>query len=111
MPTIDISWIEMQVPAHAQGVPINPGDPCFGKRLIPRGCGCGGGAGGCGCGCGGSPNACPVGPVPACFSPEPVRYSNGEISVVQADLDSDGFGLPWGHTRSFASQSGRTRGW
>lgn len=33
-----------------------------------------------------------------------MRYANGELSVVADDLRDGGFGLPWGHTRSFASR-------
>ena len=41
---------------------------------------------------------------PPVFSAAPVRYANGEVSVVSNDLEAWGFGLPWGHTRSFASR-------
>ena len=41
---------------------------------------------------------------PPVFSAAPVRYANGEVAVVSNDLEAGGFGLPWGHTRSFASR-------
>jgi len=41
---------------------------------------------------------------PPVFSKSPVRYATGEIAVSAVDIASDGFGVPWGHTRSFASR-------
>lgn len=44
---------------------------------------------------------------PACpieVTPDPVRYFNGEIRLSFEDLDSAGFGLPWGQTRSYTNQ-------
>ena len=41
---------------------------------------------------------------PAPFSAAPVRYATGELSLAAADIASDGFGVRWGHTRSFASR-------
>jgi RHS repeat-associated protein len=38
------------------------------------------------------------------FSAHPVRYSSGEVRVVERDLSSTGFGLPWGHTRSYSNR-------
>ena len=38
------------------------------------------------------------------FSSFPVRYSNGEIRLVSQDLGSDGFGVEWGHTRSYSNR-------
>ncbi|MBC8874772.1 MAG: RHS repeat-associated core domain-containing protein [Planctomycetes bacterium] len=43
------------------------------------------------------------GPPPA-FSAAPVRYATGELAVRATDIESSGFGLPWGHTRSFANR-------
>ena len=43
---------------------------------------------------------------PATASPSsgsPVRYATGEIGIAATDIVSNGFGIPWGHTRSFAS--------
>lgn len=38
-------------------------------------------------------------------SPEvSVRYSNGELQLRIKDLGSDGFGIPWGHTRIFSNR-------
>ena len=45
---------------------------------------------------------------PQC-SDKPIRYASGEIDLKTVDLLAGGFGVPWGHTRSFASQlSGNT---
>src|SRR5947208_11715868 len=41
--------------------------------------------------------------VPQC-SDKPIRYFSGEIDLKVTDLAADGFGVPWGHTRSFSSQ-------
>lgn len=38
------------------------------------------------------------------YSAYPVRFSSGEIRLVVKDLASDGFGLPWGHTRSYGNR-------
>lgn len=38
------------------------------------------------------------------FSSNPVRYANGEVKIVAQDLSSKGFGVPWGHTRSYSNQ-------
>ena len=38
------------------------------------------------------------------FSSEPVRYSNGEVKVIAADLTSNGFGVKWGQTRCYSNQ-------
>jgi len=38
------------------------------------------------------------------FSSDPVRYSNGEVKFIGSDLTSAGFGVPWGHTRSYSNQ-------
>jgi hypothetical protein len=45
-----------------------------------------------------SPDGAPV------LSPGPIRYSTGEIMYQVNDLASSGFGIPWGHTRSFLSR-------
>jgi RHS repeat-associated protein len=38
-------------------------------------------------------------------SPEaPVRYFNGELQLRSKDLGSDGFGIPWGHTRIYSNR-------
>jgi RHS repeat-associated protein len=41
---------------------------------------------------------------PAIKSGDPIRYSSGEVVYQQTDVAADGFGIPWGHTRSFASR-------
>jgi len=33
-----------------------------------------------------------------------VRYANGEVQIISNDLSSNGFGLMWGHTRSYSNQ-------
>jgi RHS repeat-associated protein len=33
-----------------------------------------------------------------------VRYANGEVRLAVQDLSSKGFGLPWGHTRSYSNR-------
>ena len=38
------------------------------------------------------------------FSAYPVRYFDGEIRLISRDLSSAGFGLPWGHTRSYSNR-------
>ncbi|MEO8497331.1 MAG: hypothetical protein ABI614_19850, partial [Planctomycetota bacterium] len=38
----------------------------------------------------------------------PIAYSTGELSYSATDLESDGFGVPWGHTRSFVSRLSRS---
>jgi RHS repeat-associated protein len=38
------------------------------------------------------------------YSLFPVRYSNGEIYLVEQDLGSEGFGVEWGHTRSYSNR-------
>jgi RHS repeat-associated protein len=38
------------------------------------------------------------------FSDAPVRYGTGELAYWVSDLKVEGYGLPWGHTRSFRSQ-------
>src|SRR5579863_345577 len=37
-------------------------------------------------------------------SSAPIRYASGEINVAATDVASGGYGVPWGHTRSFASR-------
>ncbi|MDB5334827.1 MAG: repeat-associated core domain protein [Planctomycetaceae bacterium] len=48
---------------------------------------------------------CPICPDPAC-SAQPVNYATGELILEATDLSADGFGVPWGHTRKFASRLG-----
>ena len=40
------------------------------------------------------------------YSPNPVRYANGQLLLVETDLVSGGFGLPWGHQRSYGNLLG-----
>jgi len=34
-----------------------------------------------------------------------VNYATGALSLVQSDLTSSGFGVPWGHTRSYSNRN------
>jgi YD repeat-containing protein len=56
------------------------------------------------------PPCCTSGGAPggAVFSMAPIRYASGELALTKVDLTADGFGLPWGHTRSFASRQSRS---
>lgn len=61
----------------------------------------------CDCECGGSSGNGGGGTTPKCpddASEGPVRYFNGEVQLVQEDLTSEGFGLPWGHVRTYSNQ-------
>ncbi|MFO0929414.1 MAG: hypothetical protein U0736_20695 [Gemmataceae bacterium] len=108
--TIEASWLQFEVPDRAPGVPEDPTDPCHGKHPTACGCGCGGcecGCGGCECGCEcgcGGAGGPPKGLQPPRVSGRPVRYATGEPLVEADDLHAGGFGLAWGHTRSFASR-------
>src|SRR5207249_1148055 len=44
------------------------------------------------------------------FTPSPVRYANGEIRLSFTDLESDGFGFPWGQTRTWSNMAGYANG-
>ena len=72
-------------------MPLDPSDPLDGSS-----CGCG-----CGCGC---PCKGPAIPQANKVSETSVRYGTGEVVLQADDLHAGGFGLPWGHTRSFASR-------
>ena len=41
---------------------------------------------------------------PPALSSAPVRYATGEVVSGAKDLTADGFEVPWGHTRTFASR-------
>ncbi|MBI3861131.1 MAG: hypothetical protein HY290_04465, partial [Planctomycetia bacterium] len=43
-------------------------------------------------------------PPPPTISSAPVRYATGELVFLASDFQSNGFGIPWGHTRSFSSR-------
>jgi len=59
---------------------------------------------------GGPPRGAPIGgrtpsgSQPPAFSRAPVRYATGEVFVSAIDIESRGFGVPWGHTRRFSSR-------
>jgi hypothetical protein len=80
---VQVSWAQFQVPAHTNSFPFSydPAqcDPCHK----------------CKCEC-----ACP--PKPPQCSQRPVRYTDGEVVHYATDLAAGGFGVPWGHRRSFA---------
>jgi hypothetical protein len=38
------------------------------------------------------------------ISPHPIRYANGEIQLSATDLHSEGFGVEWGHTRTYSNR-------
>jgi hypothetical protein len=40
------------------------------------------------------------------FSSSGVRYADGTVRLAFADLEGDGFGYLWGHTRYWSNQSG-----
>src|SRR5581483_7290508 len=40
----------------------------------------------------------------------PVRYADGVVTIAETDLHSDGFGFPWGQTRSWTNGQGYTQG-
>lgn len=71
---------------------------------------CSGGPGGNGPGSGGSPGGPPPTFAPSCNSfictppyrsSAPVTYGTGEFDYSVTDLSVKGYGVPWGHTRSF----------
>src|SRR5262245_13228689 len=37
-------------------------------------------------------------------SRKPIRYANGEIQMSVNDLPAPGYGLPWGHVRTYSNQ-------
>jgi RHS repeat-associated protein len=43
-------------------------------------------------------------------SPNPVRYFDGVALIAETDLSSDGFGTPWGQTRSWSNHPGYSFG-
>ena len=47
---------------------------------------------------------CPAPPRPQAASPYPVRYGSGETLLNAKDLETGGFGLPWGHLRTYTSR-------
>jgi hypothetical protein len=42
---------------------------------------------------------------PFCSRP-PVRFANGEIFFRAVDLEAKGFGMEWGHTRTYSNRLG-----
>jgi hypothetical protein len=43
---------------------------------------------------------------PSLSTEAPVRYADGVVTIAQTDLHSDGFGFPWGQTRSWSNGPG-----
>jgi len=89
---IQNSWIQFAVPDHVPGLngPVVPLRDC-----------------GCGCGCKACAKAPPVPKAPNA-SRLPIRYGTGEIVLSATDITVGGFGVPWGHTRTFASRLSQT---
>ena len=44
------------------------------------------------------------------YSTAPVRYADGVVRIAATDLSSDGFGTPWGQTRSWTNGLGYATG-
>lgn len=42
------------------------------------------------------------------MSAYPVRYTDGVVKLRDVDLESDGFGVPWGRTRYWTNGTGYT---
>lgn len=110
----DCALYVVNTPLNMTSMPpdiLFPPPPC---RCKPKSCpvtpplgGSDGGTGGCGpkgCAKGGYGAGGGAQPALSPFSKAPVRYASGEVSVVATDLQSEGFAIPWGHTRSFASR-------
>lgn len=85
--------------------PCNPAIEC-----CPRTKGGNGPGGGDGGGSGSGPGGGPPGNPPTCtrytctqtgYSTAPVRYGTGEFDYWVTDISVKGYGVPWGHTRSF----------
>src|SRR5262249_22666551 len=49
-------------------------------------------------------------PLPAESIAHPVRYADGVVTIAETDLHSDGFGFPWGQTRSWTNGPGYAAG-
>lgn len=86
---IQVSWAELVLPAVDASVPAQ----------AAAALGCSDAACGCAACCGAAAK-----PEPPAISSAPVRYATGEVVVLAEDIASSGFGLEWGHTRSFASR-------
>src|SRR4051812_43877832 len=89
---VQVSWVQFRVPSPAVGVPIYAFTPLYG--INPCTCGCG-----CSC-C----QSLPEGPVRRNAGESRVRYTTGELALSATDLHAGGFGVSWGHTRSFANR-------
>ena len=51
-----------------------------------------------------SAGSCPTPPKPKKSSDHPIRYGSGEILLRATDLETQGFGATWGHTRTFTNR-------
>lgn len=96
-------------PLFAEGAPIPTPPPCFCACDDPNEC-CPdeppiGGSGEAGCQAAAAwadiDRNAPSPPVASCAS---MRFATGEVMVHAVDLKTEGFGVPWGHTRSFVSR-------
>jgi hypothetical protein len=51
-----------------------------------------------------------MGAGPSQSTTNPVRYADGVVTIAETDLHSDGFGFPWGQTRSWTNGPGYATG-
>jgi RHS repeat-associated protein len=51
-----------------------------------------------------------VGPTERTMTTNPVRYFDGVARIATTDVSSDGYGLPWGQTRSWSNGTGYSNG-
>jgi hypothetical protein len=58
----------------------------------------------------GGPSGSIGNPLPAESMSHPVRYADGVVTIAETDLHSDGFGFPWGQTRSWTNGPGYADG-
>ena len=93
--SVQACGVSYKIPEHQPGYPPSY-DPA---ECFESGCSAEQERDWCGCQ---SPELAENAP-PQC-SDLPIRYASGEIVLNAADLMIGGYGVPWGHTRSFASR-------
>jgi hypothetical protein len=49
-------------------------------------------------------------PMPKQATADPVRYADGVATIAATDLHADGFGFPWGQTRTWTNGPGYATG-
>jgi RHS repeat-associated protein len=76
---------------------IPPADKCRCKKSANGGLGGNGSCNSTGCSGGGNSNW----QYPPMSAANPVRYATGELQYSASDVQSAGYGEPWGHTRTF----------